>query len=231
MVQWCYLGMRLQLTHRSEAMPSRKVLKLNYCSNISACWDTMICNQFSMRDVWWKHLRANKNMITKTHLSAEMIFKTGLVDEDKACSRPCCQHKLLHFCSGYLCCSVSWICFHPAVEVMQKRSRIWLPALSVPDVGKWQAFLPEWFVEGASMAPVFSVHPCWGAFPHCCIAVLCVRFRVEEIRWRTVIPVLTLKSPFNRLTKMEKDCSNEDPSLCWHWTKKNRCRRSVMIMT
>lgn len=103
MVQWCKLGTRLQLTHREGAVPSRKVLKLNYCSNISACWDTVICNQFSMRDVWWKHLRANKNMITKTHLSAEMIFKTGLVDGDKACSRPCCQHRLLHFCPLLLC--------------------------------------------------------------------------------------------------------------------------------
>lgn len=129
------------------------------------------------------------------------------------------------FVRGYLCCCVSWICFHPAVEVMQKRSPVWLPALSVPDVGKWQAFLPEWFVEGASMAPVFSVHSCWGALPHLCIAVLCVRFRVEEIRWKTVSPVLTLKSPFWRLTKMEKDCSNEDPSSCWHWTKKKQMQK------
>lgn len=55
-----------------------------------------------------------------------------------------------------------------------KRSHIWLPVLSMPDVGKWQAFLPDWFVEGASMAPVFSVDSCWDTFPHLCIAVLCV---------------------------------------------------------
>lgn len=88
----------------------------------------------------------------------------------------CCQHNLLHFLFGHrysLLCSSSEV-GHPTVQAMQKRSHIWLPTLSIPDVGKWQAFLPEWFAVGASMAPVFSVDPCWDTFPHFCIAVLCV---------------------------------------------------------
>lgn len=57
----------------------------------------------------------------------------------------------------------------------EERSQIWLPTLSAPDVGKWHAFLPEWFVKGASMAPsIPALDSCRDSFHHLCIAVLCV---------------------------------------------------------
>lgn len=87
-------------------MPLRKVLKLNYCSNISACSDTVISNQFNMHIVWGKHLRANKNMIRKTHLSTQMILQTVLVDEDKVCSRPLLSTQPAAFLFGNSRCCV-----------------------------------------------------------------------------------------------------------------------------
>lgn len=107
---------------------------------------------------------------------------------------------------GHPCC-----CLLLLSKVIQQRSHIWLPALSVPDVGKWQAFLPEWFVEGASVAPVFSVDPCWDTFPHLCIAVLCVRahliYRGRDLMKNCVISVFPLK----------EKCSCEQISMhvCW----------------
>lgn len=106
----------------------------------------------------------------------------------------------------------SWTCWHPAVEIMQKkRSHIWLPALSVPDVGKWRAFLPEWFVEGAAVAPVFSVDSFWDTFPHLCIAVLCVSarliYRGRDQMKNCVISVFPLKEKCS--------CEQMRMHVCW----------------
>ena len=153
---------------RRKLWPYRKALWFNCCSNISACSNTcMLCGESISQQT--------KKQDHKDTFEPEMIFRQPwLVGENP---RPLLSTQPPSFLFEHLVAVLllgSWNCRHPAADVMYKRSHIWLPTLSIPDVGKWQAFLPEWFVVGASLTPVFSADPCWDSSPHLRRAVFCV---------------------------------------------------------
>lgn len=145
-------GGSFTLEEGSSVESLRQYITTHRCSDMSSIWHAWYLGKHDQEDTF-RH-------------SEEVFLKWS---SGRRRQRHSCQSNLLQFVLGTSLFRFRSVC-------REERSHTWLPTLSVPDVGKWHAFLPEWFVKGALMASRILCGLLLGHFPsslHSCVMCFC----------------------------------------------------------